>query len=80
MKHDINRVANKLLCYECSAIGTLSCVARRGLVAPNWRMRTGCLMLWNHGCWRGEFQGKLKDNVRMGGLAVLENQSSNSLC
>jgi hypothetical protein len=43
--HIYNRVTSNWLFYTSRAIGTLSCVAKSGLVAREWRGRMGCLLL-----------------------------------
>jgi hypothetical protein len=75
----VNRVTSNWLFYTSRAIGTLSCVAKSGLVALKWRGRMGCLLLERKWYCGEEFVGKLKDSVRIGELVGLEDRKFSSL-
>jgi hypothetical protein len=64
-------VTSNWLCYEFIAIGTLSCVARSGLVSSSSQMagQDGVMPIALRTMMLGRcISGKLKDSVRIGGI------------
>jgi hypothetical protein len=66
-----NQETGILLCYKFSSIGTLSCVAKRGLVAPTLAEEDGVPIVldsWMLG--KGNFRGNSRIAYVLGGSVV----------